>query len=69
MGNEMKQNEISLQSSEGQSLYYVQLHYYICTHCLFMHQARLQVADFTAEGWASKLPECNCDVLEATYPK
>ena len=29
--------------------YYAQLHYNICTHCLFMHQARLQVADFSAD--------------------
>ena len=33
----------------GQSLYYAQLHYNICTHYLFMHQARLQVADFSAK--------------------
>ena len=46
--NKMKQNKISLQSSGGQSLYYAQLHYNICAHYLFMHQARLQVADFSA---------------------
>ena len=38
-------NEISLQYSGGQSQYYAQLHYNICTQYLFMHQARLQVAD------------------------
>ena len=47
-GNETKRNEISLHSSRGQSLYYTQLHYNICTQYLFMHQARLQVADFSA---------------------
>ena len=47
-GNETKRNEISLHSSRGQSLYYAQLHYNICTQYLFMHQARLQVADFSA---------------------
>ena len=47
-GNETKRNEISLHSSRGQSLYYAQLHYNMCTQYLFMHEARLQVADFSA---------------------